>query len=221
MSSSSHLSYPHVPVVPALLITTSTAPPLARTKKRVVPYKIVHRSNAPNGRSRTAAAQEAMDASSATSSVVTASRASPKLSRSARRSTQDVASRDVAITALDGCFARICETNSRPMPRFAPVTTTTAFLISSPGTYVASDAAAAADASRFARSGGIGVDDARRVGRGSGSATLDDDGRSARRRRGARATTEGRDAEDASDIDERRASGTRRRRAGRVDDARG
>ena len=119
MSSSSHLLYPSVPVVPALLMTTSMDPPCAWTGSR-----------APSP-----SAQLAIEVSSATSRATTARRDSPTSFWSAVRSSAAFGSRQDATMELPGDLARICLQNSRPMPRLAPVTTTQAFAIGSPGTY--------------------------------------------------------------------------------------
>mmetsp|Transcript_10154 Transcript_10154/g.39665 ORF Transcript_10154/g.39665 Transcript_10154/m.39665 type:complete len:251 (+) Transcript_10154:78-830(+) len=119
MSSSSHLLYPSVPVVPALLMTTSMDPPCAWTGSR-----------APRP-----SAQLAIEVSSATSRATTARRDSPTSFRSAARSSAAFGSRQDATTELPGDLVRICLQNSRPIPRFAPVTRTHALAIFSPGTY--------------------------------------------------------------------------------------
>ena len=48
------------------------------------------------------------------------------------------------VKSVGASFARICVTNSSPMPRLAPVTTTVAFSIGPPGTYAPAEAEAVA-----------------------------------------------------------------------------
>ena len=85
-----------------------------------------------------------MEFSSDTSKEVIASRSGPTLSCTSMSSSADSGSRQHATTALPSCFARICVTNSSPMPRLAPVTTTVAFSIGPPGTYAPAEAEAVA-----------------------------------------------------------------------------
>ena len=81
----------------------------------------------------------AIDFSSATSRATMASRDAPISFWSAVRSVAALGSRQDATTELPSDLARICLQNSRPMPRFAPVTTTSALAIGPPGMYFLSD----------------------------------------------------------------------------------
>mmetsp|Transcript_13290 Transcript_13290/g.21587 ORF Transcript_13290/g.21587 Transcript_13290/m.21587 type:complete len:254 (-) Transcript_13290:143-904(-) len=104
MSSSAQLLNPSLPVVPALFITTSTTPLLSVT----------------GAATSSDAAQLPMDASSSTSSAVSARRRGPTTACRAARSPACSTSRHAATTVFPSDCARSCLTNSRPIPRLAP-----------------------------------------------------------------------------------------------------